>query len=112
MLLTRKRSVSSAETDVVKPSDSDESPARRGIRSRARREDSQHDGRDREEQAVGKVSTDHRPPASDLVNAHYTNHLRDQCQDRRDSLVFQRVVGVNTHGRVNGLSRLGYIYDD
>jgi len=101
MLLTRKRPVGRAETDVIKPSNSDESPTRRRIRSRTRREDGQHDCRDREEQAIGQVSADHRPSAADFVNAHNTDHLRDQCQDRRDSLVFERVVGVYTHGRVD-----------
>jgi hypothetical protein len=101
MLLTRKRSVGRAETDVVKPSNSDEAPACRCVRSRTRREDSQHDGRDGEEQAISQIAADHRPPASHFVDAHNADHLRDQCQDGRDSLVFERVIGVNTHGRVN-----------
>ena len=101
MLLTRKRPVRRTEADVVKPSNSDEPPTRRRIRSRTRREDSQHDRRDREEQAIGQVPTDHRPPASDFVDTHNADHLRDQRQDRGDSLVFERVVGVYTHGCVN-----------
>jgi hypothetical protein len=77
MLLTRKRSIGRTETDIVKPSDSDETPTRRRIRSRTRREDGQHDRRNREEQAISQVPTDHRPPASDFVNAHDADHLRD-----------------------------------
>ena len=97
VVLTRKRSVSCAEADIVEPSNSDERSTRRSVLRRARREDSEHDRRDREEQTVGKVSTDHRPPAAHLVNAHNTDHLRDQRQDRRYALVLERVVGVDAH---------------
>ena len=97
MILTRKWSVGSAETDVVKPSHDDKSPACRRVLRGARREESQHDRRDGEEQTVSQVAANHRPPASDFVDARNAHHLRDQRQDRRYALIFERIVGSYTH---------------
>lgn len=103
--LTRQWTIGCREADVVKPSHGNESPAGRGIACRSRRENGKHDSRDGEEQAVGQVTTDHRPPTTDLVDEQDTTHLRDQGKNGRNSLVLERAVGVDAHLREDSVER-------
>lgn len=97
--LTRKRPIRRRETDVIKPSHSNKRPTRRYILRSTRWEPCKHDSGNREEQAIGKIAADHRPPATDLVDEQDTAQLRDQSQYRRDTLVLQRVVRLDAHVR-------------
>lgn len=100
--LTRKRSISGREADVVHPGHGNESPAGGRIVGRARRELREHDSGDREEQAVGQVSADHRPSATNLVDEQNAAHLGNQCQHGGNTLVLERVVGADADLREDG----------
>jgi hypothetical protein len=107
--LTRKRPIRRRKTNIVQPSHRNERPTRRRILRGTRREASKHDRGDREEQAVGQIAADHRPPAADLVDEQDTAHLRYQSQHGGNTLVLQRVVGFDAHVGEDGLLRVSIV---
>lgn len=98
----RQRSTSGAETEIVQPSNGDETPRSSSVSCRARREHSQHDGGDNEGKAVTKVTADQSPAASQSIDEGNTECLSAKSKNRRDGLVFERVGAANTHLLVDG----------
>lgn len=107
MELTRERAVRRGEADVVEPGDDDKGPGGGAVVGGSRREDGEHDGRNDEEETVGEVAADHPPATADFVDDDDADHLGEQGKHRRDTLVLERVVGIDADLAEDGRAARG-----
>ena len=58
------------------------------------------DGRSRrtyKEETVAQISNNLRPTSTSLINEQHAEKLRNNSNDRTDTLVLERIIGSNTH---------------
>jgi hypothetical protein len=97
-----QRPASRTEAEVVGPGDDDEAPRSGLVVGRAWRKGSKQDGRNDESHHISEIAKDERPATSEVIDEEDAEELRNEGNDGRDGLVFQRFVARNAHLFVDG----------